>query len=328
MIVFTKKMLTVLLLLTGCLPALATPGIEDQPSAYVIESVSPDSSLAENEALIVFTCKENRKKQVMANQEIIYSFAAKNVTDKTDAAGVFKVKVKPGKYFFTIAAGTIYVEILIPNLLVKKQTRTNITLSFADEIFIQPMKKPVIYLYPEGETEVNVKLDVKGGLDFTYPAYNNGWSFGASPNGDLHFGAKTYSYLFWEGMAKMDAADMNSNAGFVVSKDSLVDFFETKLAAMGLTFRERSDFIAYWCPQMNKHKNCFVHFLFKEELEKYASLSIDPAPDELFRVFMLWKPIENGKEMVKIAEQKLPSVKREGFTAIEWGGTEIIQIRP
>ena len=34
--------------------------------------------------------------------------------------------------------------------------------------------KPVIYLYPEEETEVNVKLEYDGELTCTYPAYDNG----------------------------------------------------------------------------------------------------------------------------------------------------------
>jgi len=37
------------------------------------------------------------------------------------------------------------------------------------------IRKPIIYLYPEKETDVSVKLDYKGKLAVTYPAYNGGW---------------------------------------------------------------------------------------------------------------------------------------------------------
>ena len=37
-------------------------------------------------------------------------------------------------------------------------------------------EKPVIYLYPETETEVTVQLDFDGELTCTYPAYDNGWT--------------------------------------------------------------------------------------------------------------------------------------------------------
>ncbi|HIY21421.1 MAG TPA: hypothetical protein H9841_05930 [Candidatus Flavonifractor merdigallinarum] len=34
--------------------------------------------------------------------------------------------------------------------------------------------KPVLYLYPEEETQVRVKLDYDGKLTSTYPAYGDG----------------------------------------------------------------------------------------------------------------------------------------------------------
>ena len=46
-------------------------------------------------------------------------------------------------------------------------------------------RKPVIYLYPEETTEVTVKLDFKGKLTSTYPAYENGWKVTAQPDGTL-----------------------------------------------------------------------------------------------------------------------------------------------
>ena len=44
-------------------------------------------------------------------------------------------------------------------------------------------EKPVIYLYPEEETEVTVKLDYNGTLTSTYPAYGDGWTVTAQPDG-------------------------------------------------------------------------------------------------------------------------------------------------
>ena len=36
-------------------------------------------------------------------------------------------------------------------------------------------EKPVIYLYPEQEQEVSVRLDYDGDLTCTYPEYNDGF---------------------------------------------------------------------------------------------------------------------------------------------------------
>ncbi|MCL2615828.1 MAG: hypothetical protein FWD30_03410, partial [Dehalococcoidia bacterium] len=40
---------------------------------------------------------------------------------------------------------------------------------------IKQPAKPVIYLYPDATSEVTVKLRYNGILDFTYPAYDDGW---------------------------------------------------------------------------------------------------------------------------------------------------------
>ena len=59
--------------------------------------------------------------------------------------------------------------------------------------------KPVIYLYPEQETTVSVSLDYAGTLTATYPAYENGWTVTAEPDGTLYDeNGDEYSYLFWE----------------------------------------------------------------------------------------------------------------------------------
>ena len=64
--------------------------------------------------------------------------------------------------------------------------------------------KPVLYLYPEKETEVNVRLDYDGELTCTYPAYGeNGWTVTAAPDGTLRDKAgQTYNYLYWEGLQR------------------------------------------------------------------------------------------------------------------------------
>jgi hypothetical protein len=51
----------------------------------------------------------------------------------------------------------------------------------ADENYIEmngvkmfPVVKPIIYLYPKETQQVNVKINYKGNLAFSYPEYNNG----------------------------------------------------------------------------------------------------------------------------------------------------------
>ncbi len=99
--------------------------------------------------------------------------------------------------------------------------------------------KPVIYLYPEEETQVTVKLDYAGELTCTYPAYDDGWTVTAQPDGTLTDAAgQTYSYLFWEGV---DTAAYDFSQGFCVAGGDTAAFLENALSQLGLTRREAGE---------------------------------------------------------------------------------------
>ena len=58
-----------------------------------------------------------------------------------------------------------------------------------DGCLAQTSAKPVIYLYPREETNVDVTLDYDGRLTCTYPKYTGGWSMTARPDETLTDGA-------------------------------------------------------------------------------------------------------------------------------------------
>ena len=177
--------------------------------------------------------------------------------------------------------------------------------------------KPVIYLYPEQETTVSVSLDYAGTLTATYPAYENGWTVTAEPDGTLYDeNGDEYSYLFWEGE---NNTDYDFSKGFCVAGADTADFLREKLAEIGLTPREYNEFIVYWLPQMQENPYNLIAFQ-SDCYTQVAQLDISPAPDTLLRVFMAWKPLE---EKVDIPAQTLTAPTRDGFTAVEWGGSRI-----
>ena len=103
--------------------------------------------------------------------------------------------------------------------------------------------KPVIYLYPEAEAAVTVQLDYDGQLTCTYPAYGDGWTVTARPDGTLTDGSgQTYNYLYWEGV---DHAECDFSQGFCVPGGETAAFLEDALARLGLTRREANEFIVY-----------------------------------------------------------------------------------
>ncbi|MBT9766471.1 hypothetical protein GPK49_02705 [Clostridium sp. MCC345] len=179
-------------------------------------------------------------------------------------------------------------------------------------------RKPAIYLYPEETTDVSVELEYDGALTTTYPAYNNGWQVTAQPDGTLinHADGREYSYLFWEGEGY---GEMDFSQGFVVKGEDTVAFLQEKLAAMGMIPKEYNEFIVYWLPYMQNNAYNLISFQW-ENYDASAKLHITPEPDYMLRVFMAFKSLE---QPVSVPEQELPTLTREGFTVLEWGGAEV-----
>ena len=100
----------------------------------------------------------------------------------------------------------------------------------------QYTEKPVIYLYPEAETDVTVRLDYVGDLTCTYPAYDGTWHVTAAPDGMLtDERGQTYRYLYWEGT---DNVQYDFSEGFCVPGSETAAFLEDALAQLGLTRAE------------------------------------------------------------------------------------------
>ncbi len=177
--------------------------------------------------------------------------------------------------------------------------------------------KPVIYLYPEKETEVSVALRIDGSLTCTYPAYNGGWHVTAVPDGTLtDANGIQYNYLYWEAETN---AKWDMSRGFCVAGSDTAAFLEDALAELGLTRREANEFIVYWLPLMEINPYNLVSFQTERYTES-AVLDISPVPDTLIRVFMAWQPLDAP---VEIEPQKLSAPERAGFTAVEWGGAVV-----
>lgn len=177
--------------------------------------------------------------------------------------------------------------------------------------------KPVAYLYPQTETEVTVRLDYDGKLTCTYPAYADGWTVSARPDGTLtDKNGQTYRYLYWEGISE---TEYDFTSGFCVPGSGTAEFLEDALGKLGLNRTEANEFIVYWLPQMQENPYNLIAFQ-SDRYTQAAKLTIDPAPDTLLRVFMAWKPLD---KFMEIPAQSLTAPERTGFTAVEWGGCRV-----
>ena len=181
--------------------------------------------------------------------------------------------------------------------------------------------KPVIYLYPEQETDVHVELELTGSeLRTTYPKYNDGWDVTAYPDGTLVNKADGthHRYLFWDSVNSRTRFDYSK--GFCVPGSETERFLKEKLTYMGLNENEMNEFIVYWLPKLEHNAYNLISFQ-GDAYTNAAKLTVTPEPDSECRIFMAYVPLENP---VEIEPQQLEPFERTGFALVEWGGAEIL----
>lgn len=192
------------------------------------------------------------------------------------------------------------------------------TLYVLDYSEMDGMAKPIIYIYPERMMDVKIQLALDGHMTHSYPAYQHGWKVKAHPDGTLiDENGKSYYALYWEGE---NYTDFTLDEGFVVPGDQTAEFLDESLTILGLNAKERNEFIIFWLPQMEDHPYNLIHFS-SDEYEQIARLSIQPEPETLIRIMMVYQPLQ---EAVQIPLQDLNKLakKRKGYTVVEWGGSK------
>ena len=103
------------------------------------------------------------------------------------------------------------------------------------------------------------------------------------------------------------------------SEDSS-NFLEEKLATLGLNERESEEFIVYWLPKLEANEYNYIRFATEEEIGSNMPLDINPNPDTLIRVLMIFKGLDDP---IEVEDQQLITPERKGFVAVEWGGVDL-----
>ena len=187
-------------------------------------------------------------------------------------------------------------------------------------------EKPVIYIYPENETDVEVRLRLNDGdMLCTYPdPVMDGdtyvWNMRALPDGTLYDADGTeYSYLFWEAT---NYAEPDFSQGFCVKGEDTAEFLRTTLAEIGLTPEEYNEFIVYWLPRMQDNEYNLISFQADcyDEACPLEIIAADGEEADVLRVMMAWQAVD---EYVEIEPQSFEGFERTGFSVVEWGGEEV-----
>lgn len=289
---------------------------------YQITKVVKSKYVKPQQAKIKFKA-ENIYGRMLPNQKLIYSIDGKTDTTHLDKNSSFFLTTTKGKHIFQFYYSEDYTEIYTDSIDFKGGYQTNISLKFMYASQPSVLEKPVIYFYPEVSQTVDVTLKPVGELQFTYPAYENGWKITATPDGKLIHNGKSYPYLFWDAAMHRDRSSVDLSQGFIVDQQNTIAFLEDQLTTFGFNAQERTDFITYWGPRLASEKRAFIQFVWGDATDQFGELNISPQPDHVNRVYLQWKSLKDGETLSQPTPQDIPTLDRSGFDVLEWGGVEL-----
>lgn len=244
------------------------------------------------------------------------------MNDKNEA----EVIRQPQKAVFQFYYDNHFQEIETDSIELKTGQLTIISLHFKAKNDPRPVKKPVIYLYPDSDTDVSVDLKAIGNLTFTYPDYSWGWKGTAHPDGSIDINGALYPYLFWESEQMFNTFDAKTG-GFLLEREQVVPSLENYLTDLGFNDKEKTDFITFWAPQLLKYEQVVIQFVLNDSCNAFATLEITPKPQHLNRVYIVWSQTDRAKPQL-VKPQVLQKLNREGFDVLEWGGIELTPQHP
>ena len=195
------------------------------------------------------------------------------------------------------------------------------------------VKKPVIYCYSDQNTNFDFQLIQKGVLTFAYPSLNSNqtWQMKLENNvlSDQN-SQQNYPYLFWESQQKnihFELSSIKQNkdeiGGSIISKAEIVSYLDSTLTALGFNFNEKTDFITFWAPQMQKEHYYLIQFIQNNQCDQFAKYKINPSPNHLNRIYMLFAGNNQPDFPFEVSPQILKPLERNGFYIVDWGGIEI-----
>ncbi|KAF7295970.1 Ubiquitin-domain-containing protein [Mycena kentingensis (nom. inval.)] len=222
----------------------------------------------------------------------------------------------------------------------------------------KPFRKPVVYLFsPESiAASVEVALGPVWSLSHLYPrpasasAQSVKWQVKTHPDGnltDLKSGVDV-AYLFWEADVHegrpptTDAFDpancaCDATNSVLVPTEGIATYLNKVLTSLGLHTEAKTSFITYWLPHFAGHDNIALRFVPQVDYEKAAALTVEPAPDVVTRVCMLFTGVSNEevarwsgletrdgdywKDIVGVDVQRVHDTSL--FRVLEWGAMEV-----
>jgi hypothetical protein len=303
--------------------------------SYEIISDKYDTKIPNGKYLIegtIYDYKYNENQLREKLSKVIVSSGKK--TTRSDSKGYFRMtnELKDSVLKFVL---TDYNSSYLENYALKNKHRIKLrifmTQTKQETEFM--VKKPVIYCYSDQNTNFDFQLIPKGELTFAYPSLNSTQTWQMKLENNLlsdQNSQENFPYLFWESKQRdihfnisSIKQDKDEIRGSIVSRANIVSYLDSTLTALGFNFKEKADFITFWAPQMQKENYYLIQFVQNSQCDTFANYKINPTPNHLNRIYMLFAGNNHPDFPFEVVPQQLKPLERNGFYLVDWGGIEI-----
>ncbi|KIM37602.1 hypothetical protein M413DRAFT_448397 [Hebeloma cylindrosporum] len=134
-------------------------------------------------------------------------------------------------------------------------------------------------------------------------------------------------------------ASLDDRNSILIPIQQITTYLDKTLKHLGLHTEARTSFITYWLPFMLRHENIALRFVPQWSFEKSAPLTVEPSPDVVTRVFMIFQGVPNKdlnkwpvasstpKDWPKLIGVDLARASNTNlFRVLEWGGMEVTPV--
>lgn len=175
--------------------------------------------------------------------------------------------------------------------------------------------KPNIYIYPEENIQLTVKLDfpLGGKIITSVPLYGAGWNISVDTTGLID---NNFTYLFYE---STQPDIWQQNAGWIINRANLEVFFRENMNIYGFYGQEIQDFIEYWIPRFINFEYYCIYPQTSELIDDAIRLSFSLEPNNLFRLFYVVKGLNELPDSIFSEPEIDNQFERSGFFITEWG---------
>ncbi|SHF75377.1 hypothetical protein SAMN05444274_108123 [Mariniphaga anaerophila] len=173
--------------------------------------------------------------------------------------------------------------------------------------------KPNIYIYPEEQMELSVRLKfpLGGKIVTSIPEYGNGWNINVDTSGVID---NAYSFLFYE---SKQPDVWQRNYGWEVEADQLDAFFRHNMKDYGFNSAEIQDFIDYWIPRLNSYQVYSICPQTKDIIKRVIQIEFSKQPENVLRLFYVIKGSNQFQD--NLTEPAIDEFRRDGYFVTEWG---------